>query len=295
MIKERPLLGYGAGNMKVYYPLYHRKAVDDKESGLRFRLEQAHNDYVQILVELGIIGFILFGGLLIGFLFMVRHILTENSYPEERLVTIGIAGGVSGFAVQAVFSFPLQTAVPPFLLFAFLGISAAYYHKRARSISMTPVLAALILLVTLTLGILQTRYNIRNLLSAKYYYAALVAEKMESWNRLLQDGLTSYHYNPLRLQSLSMAARGYGETGQMEEAIRAFEKVTQKYPNDIVALSNLGTAYAKAGQNDKAVMTLERALKMYPDEPSIKEQLEWVTKKAKNPDRGFKVDKSLIE
>lgn len=295
MIKDRPLLGYGAGNMKIYYPLYHRKAIVDKESGLRFRLEQAHNDYVQILVELGIIGFIVFGGLLTGFLFMVRRILKNISSPEKRLITIGIAGGVTGFAVQAVFSFPLQTAVPPFLFFAFLGIAAACCHKTVRGFAIPGIAAVFLLLCTLMLGTLQLKYNIKNILSAKYYYATLVAEKAGTWHHLLQSGLASYRYNPLRLQSLAMAARGYGETGRMEKSIRAFEKVVRAYPNDIVALSNLGISYSKTGQNMKAATTLERAIKMYPDEPSLRKELERVIRNIKTPDRGLKIDRSLFQ
>ena len=49
VIKAHPLIGSGLGSFSVIYTRY------DSRNGL-FRLEQAHNDYLQILSDAGIVG-----------------------------------------------------------------------------------------------------------------------------------------------------------------------------------------------------------------------------------------------
>ncbi|PHS73137.1 MAG: O-antigen polymerase [Cycloclasticus sp.] len=51
MIKQRPFVGYGAGSFESTYQQY---AGDH----IRIHLDHAHNDYVQFLVEFGLIGFV---------------------------------------------------------------------------------------------------------------------------------------------------------------------------------------------------------------------------------------------
>ena len=56
MFKERPFLGVGIGNFKVHYPVYHQKSAEDRVFSEQLQPQYIHNDYIQNLVELGMIG-----------------------------------------------------------------------------------------------------------------------------------------------------------------------------------------------------------------------------------------------
>lgn len=53
--------------------------------------------------------------------------------------------------------------------------------------------------------------------------------------------------------------------GQYQEAIKAFEKITYKFPNNFMAFYNLGLSYLRNGNIDEAILNLDKAVKLKPD------------------------------
>lgn len=85
MVKERPLLGFGVGNFANVYPKY-RSFFDNRV------VNQAHNDYLQMLVETGILGF----ALTLAFIFLVvrgslnmiqKGLATQQSFAMAALAS----------------------------------------------------------------------------------------------------------------------------------------------------------------------------------------------------------------
>lgn len=114
LIKAKPWLGTGLGAFETAFPQF---GLDDNESG--GMLAQAHNDYLQVLADGGLLG----GLLLLGFLYVVlRSILDSVKVQDPSLaaLAIGSAGGVLGILVHSFFDFNLQL-VSHALLFLLLG------------------------------------------------------------------------------------------------------------------------------------------------------------------------------
>ena len=93
MAQDKLITGWGAGSFRHAFPIYQRnypeiyKAPD--RPGARFRWEYAHNDYVQLLAELGLIGAsIVLAMLVCG----VRHLLKQRAYlrPHLMFVVLGL-------------------------------------------------------------------------------------------------------------------------------------------------------------------------------------------------------------
>lgn len=100
-IKERPILGSGLGSFNAAY------AKHDTYNGLG-RVEQAHNDYLQILADAGIVG------LIIGIFFLFQlfktgraSIKTQNLY--RRGIAVGALAGCFAILVHSIFDFVLHT------------------------------------------------------------------------------------------------------------------------------------------------------------------------------------------
>ena len=101
IIKNHPILGIGLGAFAVVYTGY------DSRNGL-YRLEQAHNDYLQILADAGILGAIL-GLFFVVNLFRVGFARRETGDDFRRGVVNGALAGCFAVLVHSFFDFTLHT------------------------------------------------------------------------------------------------------------------------------------------------------------------------------------------
>ncbi|MBL8186316.1 MAG: O-antigen ligase family protein [Blastocatellia bacterium] len=115
--------GAGFGAFGVAYTAF------DSYSGLE-RVEQAHNDYLQVVADGGIIGFLIG----VGFLWLVirtglRSSQIDNTY--RRGIAIGAFSGISALLVHSIFDFVLHTTAVAllFLLLMTLLIAAGFSYK----------------------------------------------------------------------------------------------------------------------------------------------------------------------
>jgi O-antigen ligase len=101
IIKAHPLLGTGLGAFGVVYTGY------DSRNGM-YRLEQAHNDYLQTLSDGGIIGAVL-GLFFIVNLFRMGFMRRESRDDFRRGVATGAMAGCFAVLIHSFFDFTLHT------------------------------------------------------------------------------------------------------------------------------------------------------------------------------------------
>jgi O-antigen ligase len=101
IIKAHPLIGTGLGAFGVIYTRY------DSHNGL-YRLEQAHNDYLQVLSDGGIVGAVL-GLFFIIALFRMGLQRRETGDEFRRGVATGALAGCFAVLVHSFFDFTLHT------------------------------------------------------------------------------------------------------------------------------------------------------------------------------------------
>jgi O-antigen ligase len=118
MFLKKPILGWGLGTFATVYPGF-------RSFYSTFFVNQAHNDYLQLLVETGIIGF----GIAIWFLVQVFRGAfsklkdwTENS---TGALTVAALLGCVGILVHSLFDFNLQIPANAALFYVLCGIAAA--------------------------------------------------------------------------------------------------------------------------------------------------------------------------
>jgi O-antigen ligase len=101
IIKAHPLLGTGLGAFGVIYTRF------DTRNGL-FRLEQAHNDYLQVLSDGGIIGAAL-ALAFVALLFYKGFVRARSRDDFRRGVALASLGGCVAVLVHSFFDFTLHT------------------------------------------------------------------------------------------------------------------------------------------------------------------------------------------
>ncbi len=101
IIKNHPVIGTGLGAFAVVYTGY------DTRNGL-YRLEQAHNDYLQVLSDGGIVGAAI-GLVFLAALFRMGFTRRESRDDFRRGVATGALAGCFAVLVHSFFDFTLHT------------------------------------------------------------------------------------------------------------------------------------------------------------------------------------------
>lgn len=118
MFRRKPVLGWGLGAFPVVYPQFRSFYTN-------FFVNEAHNDYLQLLTETGVLGF----GVMVWFLVIfyrsaVRKIPNWASSVTGS-VTLACILGVTGILVHSFFDFNLQIPANAALFYTFCSLAAS--------------------------------------------------------------------------------------------------------------------------------------------------------------------------
>ncbi len=156
--------GVGLGLYK-YTSLQYRFPIEGAIARYGKRAESAHNEYLQMAVELGLVGLAIFlvGGALLGR--EIRAILSGELEPWERGVVAGLTGGILGFlahgAVDSVFHEPALVLLLVLFVGLILILKRLRLHgsalDRVAAFPYRPARVALIVVLSTMLAILCVR------------------------------------------------------------------------------------------------------------------------------------------
>ena len=113
IVADYPLLGSGPGTFVDIYPLYRAESI-------REIYDYAHNDYVQALVETGLIGAAALAAVLLWFVLTVIRGLGRHRGPDLPLL-MGAAGGALAMLLHETIDFNLQIPANAVLFAALAG------------------------------------------------------------------------------------------------------------------------------------------------------------------------------
>jgi O-antigen ligase len=126
MFRDRPLMGWGLGTFPTVYPQYRTFYTS-------FFVNEAHNDYLQLLVETGIPGF----GIALWFLWITfRGAAKKLDNWTETIngsLTVAAVLGCIGILVHSFLDFNLQIPANAALFYVLCGIAATEpFHESQR-------------------------------------------------------------------------------------------------------------------------------------------------------------------
>jgi len=118
MFRDRPVLGWGLGTFPTVYPQFRTFYTN-------FFVNAAHNDYLQLLCEMGLLGF----ATMVWFLIVLyRHALRKiGNWMSEvsGAVTLACTLGFTGILVHSLLDFNLQIPANAALYYVLCTIAAA--------------------------------------------------------------------------------------------------------------------------------------------------------------------------
>jgi O-antigen ligase len=132
MIRANPLLGVGLGAYDTAFSIY-------SQSDGSIRVPQAHNDYLQVVADCGIVG----GLIALWFIVLAFRAVARGAQSHDPIysgLAIGTGAGLFGILVHSVFDFNLQLPSNA-LLFLLLSAVAVRVGTAARATEGTAISA----------------------------------------------------------------------------------------------------------------------------------------------------------
>ncbi len=279
MLREHPFLGVGLGDYKVEF-LEYKARFKETPLGQQYtfylpRAIQAHNDYVQLIAELGLIG-LLAVGFFVGVLIRSAHNFVRSSEsPERRLWAVALCAGIVAFLADALVSFPLH--LPASELNLVLLMSLLYTRPLLGS---SP---------TVTLGS-KTKTAVGATALALALVVSLFVYRDWQADISLDEGeaaINSLRYETARValeRSVALAvAPGkalyylgviYSERGELARARDYFERSLKTYPTEN-AYIQLAELDLRLGEPERAHERLKALLRLDP-EPTMRLEAEFM-------------------
>ena len=270
MVKKKPLLGYGPDNFFVYSPLVLSR-ISLKEKYREFWMNKSdfilrnpgrvHNEYLSVLIDAGILGFIAFLWFIVMLLRNAKdEALRGKKYTKNSIEAAGIVGAIVGLLIQSFVSFPFRLPLT-FTSFAILtGIILPNKRCVMRPIgNFKWITTALLLIGGITLG-----YNSINRLLANIYLTKAIEYKNA---KIYEKAIYNYHKS---LKYAVLTHLVYSEMGSCfrtleinDSALIYYKKATALQPYHEVMYYNQGNILLSQNTQsnvDKAMKCFEKAV-----------------------------------
>lgn len=263
MLLEHPVLGVGTGQWPIHAL---EKGLVGNFQGFATRFyRRAHNDYLQLFAEQGLIGglsllILLLGACGLGWMRSEK----EEENGTKRILMGAVAALVAWAAIAAV-TFPLER---PTMLIALGGLLAL-----VGGLQKTPPGKALDRLLAGTLGLVLlgfAGFSTLQHLAERHVFNMLGAKSEQNWVVVEREANKAQNwYLELEFTTLSPLDWFLGtallQNGQVEKGRDVLRKAKALHPWYPHTFTNLATAEAITGDPNAASALLEEALERFPE------------------------------
>lgn len=272
MVKDNPLLGVGLGQWRLAFPAYgmKQKIAGLGDGSVEIVFLRPHNDFIWVLSELGVIGFLFYLAIFAISIFYALRIFFKSNDDERQALAMAMLFGIIGYMVISFFSFPKDRIVHNILLALIMTCIVSTYHQSfprekagdGSKITYVRLPVLLLLIVCIVTGYVR-------LASETHARQALIAQREGNWQRLrakIDDAAsTFYQIDPTGVPLSWYRGIANYSTGRFQEAHDNFKYAYKIHPNHIHVLNNLGTSYAKLGDYENSIKYFKKALDIWPE------------------------------
>ena len=275
MWADHPWRGVGLGAFHVDFPAYAQPDLRSKWPKSEFIVNDAHNEYLQVLSEGGVPLAASFMAILVLFFRWLRRRVPTSADFDDRP---WIAAAVAALLVQAFFSVDMRFGVSFVTAFLLMGIATGEELSPAPDASVTPSIARVagsvlsVALAALAWPVLRAPYRAQQTVSAmKGFFDQRLLDPVKSMGDL--EALARDYPNEIPvLEKLAFVyakeirgADGHLDPGMAANAIRVYERILTLDPRHAAACNNLGNIHYTIGQVDEAIAMWKRAVEIKPD------------------------------
>lgn len=304
MFTDHPVLGVGAGNWKINAPNYYKPNPDEWHY---HNWRRPHNDYLWVLSEKGLPGFLFFIGFFISLLVLTLKILAGKVSASKKILVITAMAGIAGYCVDAMFAFPYERVdLQVFLMFFASLILWIHFTSRKKKIAGQRkyrrsflFISAIILLFSINathkmiraevytnnayfayindqyksvIHYIDKGYNNKASLDPTnhpmYWYRGNANLRLENYYEAKDDLKLALQHNPFSILVLNDLGTIYHILEDYDKAAEFFSEGIRIYPRNVDALRGLGMTYVAMGKYQEALELYYRSMRD-PDEPIL--------------------------
>ena len=278
MARDHMFLGVGADNFGVAFnqsrASYRVNRPDDPpdERVADKTIERSHNEYLQILAELGIIGLLIFAAAFVVIGIWVVSAYRQRSVPFSPLL-LGSLSGMAAFIVSSgISSFSFRLAQNGMVFFAVFAIAAVELGKtsRNRNVSVRPAGAGrsvlLFGIISAYLLFAASTFALKGL--AEYY--VLAANRETDTEKAISLYRKAYRSDPdYSATYLFSSARRYADK-DMAAAAADIRFAVDRGFGVVLTYCVLADSYQRANDPVSAERALTEALSIFPRSPLLR-------------------------
>ncbi len=270
LIVEQPILGYGSGNWKIWFP--------SKNISGGFRLQQkdliftrVHNDFLEVWAEVGTLGFLFFLAMFVLAMGGAIHHLRKGKLADQQEGIVLLATLV-GFILISFFDFPKERPEHQVLLAVLLAICAhrgsgwfkklpAYRTLSAKDTRNWALLLSLFMLVNLPIGYYRTLANI----SSEQVLIGMATKNTKLMREEAQKGGSIwYSVNPMVIPFSWYEGLAYYYEDNFAQARAPFADAYAINPYNFNIANNYASTLVQLGEYDQAIPLYLQALEINP-------------------------------
>lgn len=289
MIKENLFLGSGFGNFKYVYPRY-RDRGEWALSGLNTRVEEAHNEYLQILSEVGIIGFLAFAWILLIIGKMSFWIIHNGDFDRRFVIALALSMGIFATLVQSLFDFNLQNPASGVTFWMAIGFLEVIYQSLKKEKDQTVESPAVFsiksrifrgaigfgIFACVVIGIF---FSVRPAIGDYYLKWGRLFMEYKDWERAFWSFERARVFSPSHFDIYFHLGQTREQLKDYEGAVESYQRCIALHPYFIEARNNLGAVYIKLGWVDEAIEEFKGAIEINPYHPGLHNNLGYLYNK----------------
>jgi len=303
MWKKHPIRGTGIGSYKVIYPLYRPPEIFDIEGKHNTETDHAHNEYLEIAYDEGVIGFGIFLWFLVTMFYVVLKKLNEmmdietSVLIERKHLILGWTAGIIGMLTQAIMSVHVRFVSSGHIMWIGYGIIGALCFgekKENTEIKNSSLFFSFLKIFIVVISLYLIMFFRRFFIADINHNIAIAYSKAGRW----QQALTNYKKVITFWPDFVMAHYFMGNVfndrwdmrkrwdpltdGKFKEPRTDAERALSKYsdvkkiaPNYVQTHYQVGTVYTKLKMWDKAIENFLKYLDIDPKFPLAYFKIGW--------------------
>ena len=267
--KDFPITGTGMGTFGNIYPKYQSKSFGR-------RLTHAHNDYLEFLVNGGMVGFLLFFGIPITIICKSFKVFLKRREAYSIYIYIGSICGIIAILLHSITDFNLQIGANGLYLFFLCGLAVSASHTRLRdglgNTFLKPIALGaekLFYLATVCMLLLMPIIVLINMGTIKGESLLFSAARLSAVENLTENDAgkifkmeqKAFKFDPLDFLSPWFAAKSAIRNSDNGVALFYFKKAIYRNPVYGPLLQDFGMFMSETGQNETAERLLRAGIK----------------------------------
>lgn len=275
LFKDYPIIGTGGGGWAVLYEKYQNNPYTSR---------QAHNFFLQYLNEVGILGLVVFMGLLVTVytLYIKKSFLSVEETGNTHLLFYMISVSI---LIHSFLDFELSYVFLGSLVFLCLGGLASTMDGKPKWISYFSLLSSKRYIYPAVIGVLALIFfifsAIRMNANSSFEKAIAYAKQGKSFNEVMAQVDSAIKANPkpdyYALQAdffMQMASQSKDQQqGLLDQAASTLLEARKKEPNNRLLLERQYSLYVTKQDYAASIQLLQEALTKYPWELSFYERV----------------------